>query len=319
MTENPLVSIVVPVYKVEKFLDRCVGSLVAQSYENIEIILVDDGSPDRSGAMCDAWAEKDSRIKVLHKENGGQATARNKAVEISRGDYIFFVDSDDYVSADAVEYLLGIMADSGADIATASYRTVYGDGEDFENQPEEELLLVDNVGACREYYGRHYLKLAAPWGKLFPMEIVRRFPFPAGHKHEDEAAVYLMYYYGGNMVISNREIYAYYQNQGSVTHNTSNKSYRDALGTQHAQLAFFEKEGNRELAALAADRLCMSLIYLAGGGEEVNREYIANNPRPDFLRLLPLKRRLLYRFYAIFGIDLNRVLLKLKNGNRSNV
>lgn len=317
MTENPLVSIVVPVYKVEKFLDRCVGSLVAQSYENIEIILVDDGSPDGSGAMCDAWAEKDSRIKVLHKENGGQATARNKAVEISRGDYIFFVDSDDYVSADAVEYLLGIMADSGADIATASYRTVYGDGEDFENQPEEELLLVDNVGACREYYGRHYLKLAAPWGKLFPAEIIRRFPFPAGHKHEDEAVLYKVYYYGGNMVISNREIYAYYQNQGSVTHNRSRKNYQDALNTQLEQLQFFEELGNEELALLAADKLCTSTVYLASGGEEVNQGFVAGNPKPDFLKRLPFKRKLMYRFYVLSGIDLNRLALKLKTRIRT--
>ena len=94
MTENPLVSIIVPVYKVEEFLDRCVESLVNQSYENIEIILVDDGSPDNCGAMCDAWAEKDGRIKVLHKANGGLSDARNCGLELSTGEYIVFVDGD---------------------------------------------------------------------------------------------------------------------------------------------------------------------------------------------------------------------------------
>jgi len=115
MKENPLISVIVPVYKVEKFLDRCVKSLLGQSYGNIEIILVDDGSPDNCGAMCDVWAETDSRIKVLHKENGGQAMARNQAVAVSSGEYIFFVDSDDYVSPDALEYLVSIMRSSGAD------------------------------------------------------------------------------------------------------------------------------------------------------------------------------------------------------------
>ena len=93
MTENPLVSIIVPVYKVEAFLDRCVESLLAQSYENIEIILVDDGSPDACPGMCDVWAEKDHRIQVLHKANGGLSDARNQGVKLARGEYVCFVDS----------------------------------------------------------------------------------------------------------------------------------------------------------------------------------------------------------------------------------
>jgi len=313
MKENPLISVIVPVYKVEKFLDRCVKSLLGQSYGNIEIILVDDGSPDNCGAMCDVWAETDSRIKVLHKENGGQAMARNQAVAVSSGEYIFFVDSDDYVSPDALEYLVSIMRSSGADIAGASFRIVYGDGELFEGQPEEKLLFVDNIGACRAYFGDYYMQMVAPWGKLFHADIIKRFPFPVGHKHEDEAVIYKIYYYGGNMIISNRQIYAYYQNEGSVTHNRGRKNYADSLDTLIRQLEFFEQEGNDELAAYAADRLCMSVVSLAGTGEEVNSEYIANNPRPQFLKRLPLKRRFLYRFYSIFGIDLNAIALKIKH------
>lgn len=315
MTDNPLVSIVVPVYKVERFLDRCVESLVNQSYENIEIILVDDGSPDSCGAMCDAWAEKDSRIRVLHKENGGQATARNCAAKIARGEYFFFVDSDDYASPDAVEYLLDILRRSGAKMAGASFKIVYEEHERFENRGDEPLLTVDNIGACKAYYGEYYMQMAAPWGKLFPAELVRRFPFPAGHKHEDEAVVYLMYYYGESMVLSKRPIYAYYQNEGSVTHNRSRKNYEDTLSVLLAQVEFFEAQSQMELAAMAADRLCMSLVAQAAGGAEVYREYIAKNPSPGFLRHLPFKRRLLYRFYVLFGIDLNAIALKLKNKN----
>ena len=113
MGNTSLVSIVVPVYKVEKYLDECVESLVSQTWSNIEIILIDDGSPDNCSAMCDAWAEKDSRIKVIHKENGGVSAARNAGIEEASGEWIVFVDSDDVVAIDMVQSLLNASADSG--------------------------------------------------------------------------------------------------------------------------------------------------------------------------------------------------------------
>ena len=95
--ENPIISVIVPVYKVENYIRRCLDSLVAQTYRHLEILLVDDGSPDSSGAICEEYAEKDSRIKVIHKENGGLSSARNAALDVATGDYIAFVDSDDWI------------------------------------------------------------------------------------------------------------------------------------------------------------------------------------------------------------------------------
>ena len=105
MSEQPLISVIVPVYKVEPYLDRCVQSIVNQTYKNLEIILVDDGSPDHCPAMCDAWAEKDSRIRVIHKENGGVSTARNAGINIAKGAFFTFVDSDDWIDRDALQLL----------------------------------------------------------------------------------------------------------------------------------------------------------------------------------------------------------------------
>lgn len=178
MTENPLVSIIVPVYKVEAFLDRCVESLLAQSYENIEIILVDDGSPDACPGMCDVWAEKDHRIQVLHKANGGLSDARNQGVKLARGEYVCFVDSDDYVSPDHVEYLLGLLRDYGADIACGSFRPVSGDGESFGSQPEEHVACFDKISSYKALSGRYYMPLVTAWAKLFPADAVRANPFP---------------------------------------------------------------------------------------------------------------------------------------------
>ena len=105
MNQPELISIIVPVYKVEKYLDKCVESIVEQTYKNLEIILVDDGSPDNCSAMCDEWAQKDSRIKVIHKENGGLSSARNAGLDACTGEYIYFLDSDDYIADNCIETL----------------------------------------------------------------------------------------------------------------------------------------------------------------------------------------------------------------------
>ena len=120
--QKPLISIVVPVYKVEPYLDRCVRSLVGQTWKELEIILVDDGSPDRCPELCDAWAARDGRIRVLHKPNGGLSDARNRGTELAAGDYVSFVDSDDYLAPDAVAYLYSLFEGQREDVAAGALR-----------------------------------------------------------------------------------------------------------------------------------------------------------------------------------------------------
>ena len=122
-----LISIIVPVYKVEKYLDKCVQSIVDQTYQNLEIILVDDGSPDNCGAMCDVWAKKDSRIKVIHKENGGLSDARNAGIKAASGEYIFLLDGDDYILKNAIELMYKGVTENNADIAICNYKKVTSD------------------------------------------------------------------------------------------------------------------------------------------------------------------------------------------------
>lgn len=121
-------SIVVPVYRVEQFLDKCVESILAQTFTDFELILVDDGSPDNCGEMCDKWASKDKRIKVVHKDNGGLSDARNAGLDIAQGDYIGLVDSDDYIKSDMFEVLVGNLEKYSADISMCGYVDVYADG-----------------------------------------------------------------------------------------------------------------------------------------------------------------------------------------------
>ena len=121
------VSVIVPVYKVEKYIRRCVDSIVLQTYKNIEVILVDDGSPDQCGDICDDYANKYSYIKVIHQENRGQAAARNTGVSFSTGDYVTFVDSDDFITSDYVETLVGLVSRYGTDVAIAGFVYQYED------------------------------------------------------------------------------------------------------------------------------------------------------------------------------------------------
>ena len=148
MNSNPKISVIVPVYKVEKYLDKCVESIVNQTYKNLEIILVDDGSPDNCPAMCDAWAEKDERIKVIHKENGGVSSARNAALEVATGDYIGFVDSDDWIEPDMYEYLVSLILDNDAQIACVQELTV-----DENNCSNVEISNDDEIIEKYDYIG----------------------------------------------------------------------------------------------------------------------------------------------------------------------
>ena len=144
MSEQPLISVIVPVYKVEPYLDRCVQSIVDQTYENLEIILVDDGSPDNCPAMCDAWAAKDGRVQVIHKENGGVSTARNTGLDTATGSYITFVDADDWLDPNAVEILLEQAVSTGADIVVGNYYFDYVDKRDSQPLTVERHIWKQN-------------------------------------------------------------------------------------------------------------------------------------------------------------------------------
>ena len=186
MEDIPIVSIIIPVYKVERYLDQCIQSVVKQTYTNIEIILVDDGSPDRCPQICDAWKEKDSRIRVIHKENGGLSDARNVGMAASTGEYIAFVDSDDVVEPEYVEYLYEAIRDTGAEVSQCQFRHFKDDSEltDFYKkkklpvlQPREEALFIFCNKAPKK---NHYV-----WDKLYHRSLLENETFALGFRAQD--------------------------------------------------------------------------------------------------------------------------------------
>ena len=244
-----LISVIIPIYKVEAYLDRCVRSILSQSYQNLEIILVDDGSPDQCGKMCDDFAALDSRIRVFHKENGGLSDARNYGVEYANGKYIAFIDSDDYVESHYVEYLHDLIVSNDADIASCCMVKTEGDTAEYgpdDTMPPVQVLT--GLEACYGLYGNLYMVLVTAWGKLYKQEIVKKYPFPKGKKHEDEATTCKYYFESQKVVVGNQCLYAYYQNPTSITHTDIGKLNEDKIWALEHKARFFQEHGQRKLA-----------------------------------------------------------------------
>lgn len=226
-----LISVIVPIYKVEKYLKRCVDSIINQTYKNLEIILVDDGSPDGCGSICDEYAEKDSRVRVIHKENGGLSDARNAGLDIAAGEYIGFVDSDDYIAPEMYEVMLGRLTETGADTAVCNCLCT-GDMDDYREQFNRSEAMKDCVlnrdaalEKLTEKYGWVYV---TAWNKLYKKRIFDNIRFPKGKIHEDEFIIHRVIGESGKIACINQRLYYYFQRRGSIMSARSINAEMDA-------------------------------------------------------------------------------------------
>ena len=220
------VSIVIPVYNVEEYLQYSVGSLRQQTYSNIEIILVDDGSTDRSGEICDQYAQEDDRIRVLHLQNGGLSNARNTGVKAATTDWIIFLDSDDYYDIRTVEYLIGLKEQYKVDLVSTPVIEVRNhEDKDFSGDINEKSpRKLDRHTALKEmFYGRHVGTHSG--GKLYKKEILLQYPYPEGMIYEDLAMAYEHIHYCPEIAVGYRSVYKYYRRMGS----TVNSKYSERL------------------------------------------------------------------------------------------
>lgn len=259
MNSMPVISVIVPVYKVEPYLDQCVASIVNQTYQDLEIILVDDGSPDNCPAMCDAWAEKDSRIKTIHTANGGSAKARNTGLALSSGNYIGFVDSDDFILPEMYESLLHIMEDSKCDIVECGYYTVHSSQmpeRDIEHAPvrtlNTEQALFENINdqICRQLV----------WNKLYAQKVLEDIRFVEGKFIDDEFFTYRALGNAKRIAVSSTRLYCYRQQNGSAMHQTYSLKRLDSLDAKVLRLAYI-REHFPQLLSLAQCDLHFSCIY----------------------------------------------------------
>ncbi len=310
---SPLISVVIPVYKVEAYLDRCVESVIGQSYRNLEIILVDDGSPDRCGEMCDAWAQKDARIRVLHQVNAGLGAARNRGTEAATGDYVSYVDSDDYLSPDAIELLLRLLREQNADIACGGCCSVAREEQAvFDRSGEERVRVFTGEEACMTLQGWElYMPMVTAWGKLFPRALLLEEPFTEGRLHEDESTTFRLYFRCRHVALSSRAVYAYYQNPDSIMHSRSERSQRDTLLAYSEQIRFFRSKGKEALARAAEDKLLNVAVDFADRGEELFGAFLRSEAWQ--FRSLKTRPKTLIRYYGyrLTGRDFNKLYHKI--------
>lgn len=211
-----MISVVVPVYRVEAYLDKCVQSILSQSYRDFELILVDDGSPDRCPQMCDIYSQQHRNIRVLHKKNGGLSDARNAGTAIAKGEFVTYIDSDDFVSKDYLSTLIRLQRENDADIAVTGIE-VFHEGEEPNETLEESVFSYTGKEALEKMLYQDTLDTSA-CAMLLPIELAKKYPFPVGKYHEDEYTTYKYYSSAEKVVVTTKKQYFYLQRKGSIMH-----------------------------------------------------------------------------------------------------
>jgi glycosyltransferase involved in cell wall biosynthesis len=209
-SKTPIISIIVPVYNVEKYLEKCIESILRQTFIDFELLLIDDGSTDNSGKICDEYSLKDKRIKVIHKENGGLSDARNSGLNIALGDYIGFVDSDDWIESDMYEVLYNNLKKYNADISICKMRMIKYDNYDSINNQTNNCILLNNKEAFECLFNTKYFASHA-CDKLYKKELIKNIRYPKGKLYEDMFTTYQVFEKTNKVVFTDYIGYNYYQ------------------------------------------------------------------------------------------------------------
>ena len=318
-TLSPMISVIVPVYKVEKYLSECVNSILSQTYVNFELILVDDGSPDRCGEICEDYSRKDARVRVIHQENQGLSGARNTGMEAAAGDYLTFVDSDDLVSPQYLAVMYQTLADTGVDIAVC--RTLrFEDGEIPKAKPDHiKKNVYSGKKACVMLYDGQPEVTVNACGKLYRTKLIGDTRFPLGRLHEDQAFTPLICYRADKVATVDAELYYYRERNDSITRDRFTiKRYDDVWAINNC-IAFFEAEqANEILKAVYRKKnrlLATYSIYAHRDGVKVPEEYR--------VRLLPallyLRKNVQPLKYEYYLAQISPVLARLHEYERKAV
>ena len=257
------VSVIVPVYKVEPFLERCIKSIQRQTYVDLEIILIDDGSPDKCGDICDKYAKRDKRIKVIHKTNGGLSAARNAGLELASGKYICFVDSDDWIDVDMIELLYKVGISRQADITECSYRNVYTDCTKEETKCTAEIVEGDSIFSLNGMLDWKYFKPVA-WNKLYKRDVIGNIRYPEGKIHEDEFTTYKYFYNATKLVYVDVSKYNYDRTRSdSITGSGFHINSLDSCWAFRERMYFFKEHELTALEGKMCNMYCWKVLQCA--------------------------------------------------------
>ena len=319
--QNDLISVVLPIYNVEKYLERCISSVVNQTYRNLEILLVDDGSPDRCPQICDDWAAKDARIHVIHKKNAGLGMARNTGIDHASGKYICFFDSDDYVALNTIELAYGEIQRQNAQIVCFGYHDVDSDGtilrsiaptcpKDCFSGREVQENFLPNLLCEDPAAGEKWNLNASAWDALFSMDLIHktgwRFVSEREIISEDVYSLLVLYKHVDRVAVLDEALYYYCRNGASLTRTYRKDRFEKIVGFYHASL---EACASPDYPASLQRRLTRTLFsYTIGAMKQ-----IAHSQEPVFKRLAAIRRILRHE---VWQSDLTKTSLPHETGAR---
>ncbi len=246
----PLISVLVPAYEAEKHIEKCLTSITEQTWDNLEIIVVDDGSKDRTGEIADGFAERDARVRVIHQENAGVAAARNALLEAATGDFILQVDADDYISPKAVETLYRTLMDTEADLCVCTMTT--GDDVDhkFTEPVERKVETLEGNEKFRRLFDDRKFDSIVPWEKLYKRELFEGLRYPDGKIHEDEHLAHYILERAKRVTYTNDELFYYTVEKKGITKSHFSLKRLDCVPALLDRIRFFEEKGDRGLIRL---------------------------------------------------------------------
>lgn len=260
--EQPLVSVIVPVYRVEAYLEECVESILGQTYTNLEVWLVDDGSPDNCPVLCDAFAQRDPRVRVIHKANGGVSSARNAALDVCTGEYITFVDSDDAIHPQAVERLLAACLEAEADMAMGELRSLEENGALRPENPADRLNreVFGPEEAFRRMTVEHEIYFSIVWGKLYRRAVFTELRFSVGRLHEDEMIQHRLCGACGRIAAVGEPVYHYRTRGGSISQSAFTiRRMEDLAAAYWDRYLYLKERGYPRYARDALHKCCGAL------------------------------------------------------------
>ena len=319
---NPLISVIIPVYKVEDYLKRCIDSIIAQTYHNLEIILVDDGSPDQCPIICDAYALQDPRIKVMHKANEGVGFARNSGLDVCTGEYIMFVDSDDYLSYNAIQVLYERMVFDKSDMAVGKHIDVYenrGENDRFCKWMKNDVIFPEDIFT---YLGENNYIAVVAWGKLYRRRIFDNIRYPFNKSAEDLWVFPSIVEKCTKISVVDAVVYYYYQRSTSIMHTKNEAKIYDDTHSKLRTIRYlldhnFLKSAKRWYQFVIDNEL---RLKDRRAFKELNRKYLSHQHVCLLLKELPLKQRVKWLLLQFpFSNKLFHSWLQIKNrGNDKN-
>lgn len=295
----PKISIIVPVYNVEEYLENCINSILNQTFKDFELILVNDGSTDKSLDICKHYKNIDDRIYIIDKKNGGLSSARNVGLDIAKGEYIAFVDSDDYIHPQMYEILYNVIIKNDADMSLCDFKKVFSLNENliFYDKSNDEFMKIEyltNIESLHRMNQNNGVVFVVAWNKLYKRELFNNLRYKEGIIHEDEYIVHRILYAAKKINYIHKELYFYMQRGGSIMNNRTDINRIDYWFALSDRIRFFDKIGLKKLQYRYEEKYLYEMFSMY----------------PKFSKYKNIKKKLLVRFDFL---KLIKVLIKNKN------